>query len=229
MEEKKNLTTQDENKKPEEAENPAAAPDNETKTEAEKPAGPAAEAEKPEADKPAEEDKPAETGKPGKKTRRLPLPLKILLVVFAFVAVAVGLVVGYVNGKLSLIRYDDGTVDTVGTIDAEEDQDLDGTGLEQGGGEMEMPEGSPFADDDVLNVLLISTDERTEAVNDADAFTNLGELDGTEDTTEFSEDARADSLILASLNITDDTIKLVSVERATGVPLLLDGYEDQYD
>ena len=176
MEDKKNLTTQDENKKPEEAENPAAAPDNETKTEAEKP----------EADKPAEEDKPAETGKPGKKTRRLPLPLKILLVVFAFVAVAVGLVVGYVNGKLSLIRYDDGTVDTVGTIDAEEDQDLDGTGLEQGGGEMEMPEGSPFADDDVLNVLLISTDERTEAVNDADAFTNLGELDGTEDTTEFS-------------------------------------------
>ena len=119
MEDKKNLTTQDENKKPEEAENPAAAPDNETKTEAEKP----------EADKPAEEDKPAETGKPGKKTRRLPLPLKILLVVFAFVAVAVGLVVGYVNGKLSLIRYDDGTVDTVGTIDAEEDQDLDGTGL----------------------------------------------------------------------------------------------------
>ena len=219
MEDKKNLTTQDENEKPEEAENPAAAPDNETKTEAEKP----------EADKPAEEDKPAETGKPGKKTRRLPLPLKILLVVFAFVAVAVGLVVGYVNGKLSLIRYDDGTVDTVGTIDAEEDQDLDGTGLEQGGGEMEMPEGSPFADDDVLNVLLISTDERTEAVNDADAFTNLGELDGTEDTTEFSEDARADSLILASLNITDDTIKLVSVERATGVPILLDGYEDQYD
>src|SRR5699024_6926442 len=193
MEDKKNLTTQDENEKPEEAENPAAAPDNETKPEAEKP----------EADKPAEEDKPAETGKPGKKTRRLPLPLKILLVVFAFVAVAVGLVVGYVNGKLSLIRHDDGTGDTVGTIDAEEDQDLDGTGLEQGGGEMEMPEGSPLADDDVLNVLLISTDERTEAVNDADAFTNLGELDGTEDTTEFSEDARADSLILASLNITD--------------------------
>ena len=52
-----------------------------------------------------------------------------------------------------------------------------------------MPEGSPFADDDVLNILLIGTDERTEAVNDADAFTHLNQLDGTKDTTEFSEDA----------------------------------------
>ena len=85
-----------------------------------------------------------------------------------------------------------------------------------------MPEGSPFADDSVLNVLLISTDERTEAVNDADAFTNLGQLDGSRSSTEFSSDARADSLILASLNIDEDTIKLVSIERATGVPILLD-------
>ena len=94
---------------------------------------------------------------------------------------------------------------------------------------MEMPEGSPFADEDVLNILLISTDERTDAVNDWDAFTHLNELDGTKATTEFSSDARADSLILCSLNIKDDTIKLVSIERATGVPILLDGYEGQYD
>ena len=45
----------------------------------------------------------------------------------------------------------------------------------------------------------------------------------------FSSDARADSLILCSLNIKDDTIKLVSIERGTGVPILLDGYEGQYD
>ena len=54
-----------------------------------------------------------------------------------------------------------------------------------------MPEGSPFSDDNVLNILLVGTDERTEAVNDADAFTHLNQLDGTEDTTEFSDDARA--------------------------------------
>ena len=163
------------------------------------------------------------------RKRRLPVWARILLGVLAVVVVFAGLAVGYINGKLNLIRYDDGTVDSVGSIDAGEDQDLDSSGLEHNTGDMIMPEGSPFQDDNVLNVLLISTDERTDAVNDADAFTHLNDLDGTRATTEFSSDARADSLILASLNIQEDTIKLVSIERATGVPIMLDGYEDQYD
>ena len=165
---------------------------------------------------------------PDKKKR--PLWLKLLAVFAAALAVLVLLAVLYINGKLDLIHYDDGTVDSVGTVDAEEDQDLDTTGLTQATNDkMEMPEGSPFADEDVLNILLVSTDERTDAVNDWDAFTHLNELDGTKATTEFSSDARADSLILCSLNIKDDTIKLVSIERGTGVPILLDGYEGQYD
>ena len=97
----------------------------------------------------------------------------------------------YVNGKLDLLRYDDGSVSEMGEIGADEDQDLDGTGLTHTESEMTMPEGSPFSDDNVLNILLVGTDERTEAVNDADAFTHLNQLDGTEDTTEFSDDARA--------------------------------------
>lgn len=163
------------------------------------------------------------------KKRRLPVWARVLLGVLCVVVVFAGLAVAYVNGKLDLIRYDDGTVDSMGTIDAGEDQDLDSTGLEHNTGDMVMPEGSPFEDDNVLNILLISTDERTDAVNDADAFTHLNELDGTDDTTEFSDDARADSLIVASLNIQEDTIKLVSIERATGVPIMMEGYEDQYD
>lgn len=163
------------------------------------------------------------------KKRRLPLWARILIGVVCVVVLLAGLAAAYINGKLDLIHYDDGTVDSVGTIDATEDQDLDSTGLEHNDGEMIMPEGSPFEDDNVLNILLISTDERTEAVNDADAFTHLNDLDGTRATTEFSEDARADSLILVSLNIEEDTIKLVSIERATGVPILLDGYEGEYD
>lgn len=161
--------------------------------------------------------------------RRLPVWLRVALGVLCVVLILLALAVGYINGKLDLIHYNDGSVDSVGTIDAAEDQDLDGTGLAHNDGEMIMPEGSPFEDADVLNVLLISTDERTEAVNDADAFTHLNELDGTRATTEYSADARADSLILASLNIQEDTIKLVSIERATGVPILLEEYEDQYD
>ena len=180
--------------------------------------------------KPAGEEEKLSAEKPKEaKKHRLPLWARILLGIVCVVLVLAGLAVGYINGKLDLIHYDDGTVDSMGTIDATEDQDLDGTGLEHNDGEMIMPEGSPFEDDNVLNILLISTDERTEAVNDADAFTHLNDLDGTRATTEFSEDARADSLILVSLNIEEDTIKLVSIERATGVPILLEGYEDEYD
>ena len=161
--------------------------------------------------------------------KKLPLWGKILLVVVIVLAALAGLATLYVNGKLDLLHYNDGSVDSMGTIDADEDQDLDGSGLVHSDDEMAMPEGSPFADDDVLNILLIGTDERTEAVNDADAFTHLNQLDGTKDTTEFSEDARADSMILVSLDIKDHVIRLVSIERGLGVPILLDGYEGEYD
>lgn len=161
--------------------------------------------------------------------KKLPLWGKILLVVVIVLAALAGLATLYVNGKLDLLHYNDGSVDSMGTIDADEDQDLDGSGLVHSDDEMTMPEGSPFADDDVLNILLIGTDERTEAVNDADAFTHLNQLDGTEDTTEFSDNARADSMILVSLDIKDHIIRLVSIERGTAVPILLDGYEGQYD
>ena len=177
------------------------------------------------------EEKSASGKKHGgsKKKHRIPLWGRVLLGILCVFVVLIGAAALYINGKLDLIRYDDGSVDSVGTIDADEDQDLDGTGLVENTGEMIMPEGSPFEDSNVLNILLISTDERTDAVNDWDAFTHLNDLDGTSDTTEFSEDARADSLILVSLNIQEDTIKLVSIERATGVPILLDGYEGEYD
>ena len=161
--------------------------------------------------------------------KKFPLWGKVLLIVAVVLAALAGLATLYVNGKLDLLHYNDGSVDSMGSIDAEEDQDLDSTGLVHSSDEMVMPEGSPFADDNVLNILLIGTDERTEAVNDADAFTHLNQLDGTKATTEFSEDARADSLILVSLDIKDHVIRLVSIERGLAVPILLDGYEDEYD
>ena len=176
------------------------------------------------------ETEPQPAGAPTRPPKkRLPLWGKILLGVLVVLLALVALAGLYINGKLDLIRYSDGSVTSAGSIDATEDQELDGAGLAQNTGDMVMPEGSPFQSDDVLNILLISTDERTDAVNDADAFTHLNELDGTSGTTEFSEDARADSLILVSLNIKQDTIRLVSIERGTGVPIDLEGYEGEYD
>lgn len=176
-----------------------------------------------------QETEPQGQTTPPTPKKLLPRWAKVALAAAALVTVLVVLAFAYINGKLDLIHYNDGSVNSVGSIGADEDQDLDAAGLRENGGEMVMPEGSPFADDNVLNILLISTDERTDAVNDWDAFTHLNELDGTRATTEFSSDARADSLILVSLNIAKDTIKLVSIERATGVPIALPGYEDEYD
>lgn len=175
-------------------------------------------------DTPAEEARPKQS-----RWRRLPKGGRAAVVALGIVVLLAVTAFLYVNGKLDLLRYNDGSVSEMGKIGAEEDQDLDGTGLTHTEADMDVPEGSPFADEDVLNILLIGTDERTEAVNDADAFTHLNQLDGTEDTTEFSDDARADSMILVSMDIKDHIIRLVSIERGTGVPILLDGYEDQYD
>lgn len=175
-------------------------------------------------DTPAEEARPKQS-----RWRQLPKGGRAAVVALGIVVLLAVTAFLYVNGKLDLLRYNDGSVSEMGEIGAEEDQDLDGTGLTHTEADMAVPEGSPFADEDVLNILLIGTDERTEAVNDADAFTHLNQLDGTEDTTEFSDDARADSMILVSMDIKDHVIRLVSIERGTGVPILLDGYEDQYD
>ena len=175
-------------------------------------------------------DTPAEEARlKQSRWRRLPKGGRAAVVALGIVVLLAVTAFLYVNGKLDLLRYNDGSVSEMGEIGAEEDQDLDGTGLTHTEADMAVPEGSPFADEDVLNILLIGTDERTEAVNDADAFTHLNQLDGTEDTTEFSDDARADSMILVSMDIKDHVIRLVSIERGTGVPILLDGYEDQYD
>lgn len=94
--------------------------------------------------------------------RRLPKGGKIAVIVVGILAVLAVLAALYVNGKLDLLRYDDGSVSEMGEIGADEDQDLDGTGLTHTESEMTMPEGSPFSDDNVLNILLIGTDERTE-------------------------------------------------------------------
>lgn len=75
-------------------------------------------------------------------------------------------------------------------------------------GEPVLPDWEIFRDKDVLNILLIGTDERSE---------------------EFNANARSDSMILVSVNRKTDGIKLVSLERGMGVPVLSGEYEGQYD
>ncbi len=74
---------------------------------------------------PGTENEPkAETTAPETPDKKKRLLWRKLLAVFAAaLAVLVLLAVLYINGKLDLIHYDDGTVDSVGTVDAKEDQD----------------------------------------------------------------------------------------------------------
>ena len=73
-------------------------------------------------DKITGQDTPAEPARqdapPAKPKRRVPLWGKVLLGIVCAAAVLVGVAALYVNGKLDLIHYDDGTVDSVGSIGA---------------------------------------------------------------------------------------------------------------
>lgn len=65
-----------------------------------------------------------------------------------------------------------------------------------------------FSDTDVFNILLLGTDERTE---------NL------------AKNARADSIMILSIDKENKTMKLVSLQRGMGVPILEGPYKGQYD
>ena len=69
-------------------------------------------------------------------------------------------------------------------------------------------EGGMYSSENVTNILLIGTDERSE---------------------QFSNNARGDTCMLLSLNKKAGTVKLVSFERGMGVPILDGQYKGQYD
>ena len=137
--------------------------------------------------------------KPKKKGRGWLIALLTVLLLFLALAGAAML---FINSKLSLIDYSDGSIESPALPeeireDEEEEFSVDLSGLEEWE-PTELPRGETASDEDVLNVLILGTDERT---------------------VEFSS-ARADAIILLSLNLKDHTAKLVSLERGMGVPIL---------
>lgn len=144
--------------------------------------------------------------KPKKKRRGWLVALLCVLVLFLLLAGAAAL---FVNSKLNLIDYSDGGIESPALpeeLQEEEEFSLDLSGLEERE-PSELPRGETASDDDVLNVLILGTDERT---------------------VEFSA-ARADSIILLSVNLKDYTARLVSLERGMGVPILEGEYAGEYD
>ncbi len=147
---------------------------------------------------------------------------KIITAILLVFLLLIGAVVGFVWSKLSLIDYDDGTLEEGGSAmvqteaaqetpeedDEASEQLVDISGLEISETLPAIPEREIKQQDDVVNILLLGTDEHT---------------------TRLSEAARSDAMILVSINKTDKTVKLVSLERGMGVPVLEGEYEGQYD
>lgn len=91
-------------------------------------------------------------------------------------------------------------------VEAELISDEEAASLEET--EMILSETDFMSDKDVLNILLLGTDERT---------------------ADFSTNARADSIMILSFNKREKNIKLVSLQRGMGVPVLEGQYAGEYD
>lgn len=158
-----------------------------------------------------------------KKRKRSPVWM-ILLGVFLFVLLATCVVFAFIWSKLDKITYadeiedsylvvdtapfDDGIASCDAETEPEEDLVIEIDGLETLEAPPIVPNTAVQEDQNVLNILLIGTDERT---------------------TQYSKNARADSMILVSINKDLHTVRLVSLERGIGVPILEGELAGQYD
>ena len=141
--------------------------------------------------------------------------LKRILLLLIILATVLSVAVVFVWSKLDLIQYENeidyeiyrSQTETEG-VETKPAEIVSLEGLEQVETAPPIPESEVFQDDDVFNILLIGTDERT---------------------TEFHYNARSDSMILVSIHRGNNTVRLISLERGIGVPILDGEYEGQYD
>ena len=152
------------------------------------------------------------------KHKMLTTILIILLILLLLASTAFGFMVS----KLNKLSYHDGKVSTqeteapIGeTGDAEgeiatETEDLvsDAEADTLGDSEVVHSELELKSDENVFNILLLGTDGEAK---------------------EFTSKARADSIMLLSLNKKDKTMKLVSLQRGMGMLIPYGQYEGQYD
>ena len=116
--------------------------------------------------------------------------------------------------KLNLIKFSDGKFTGDGSIDASDSETLDEESrMNEAIADLEEKDavdatGEIYKDKNILNILLIGTDEHTE---------------------NFSENARGDSCMIMSIGKKDGSLKLASLERGMGVPILDGKYKGQYD
>ncbi len=141
-----------------------------------------------------------------------------LLIVLLILVLLVLCAVWFYLSKLDLIEFDDEIDDSVyqSTVAVDATEATEGdilsagdiAGLEQVETAPTVPQGEIEKADNVMNILLIGTDERTR---------------------KFNSFARSDCMIIVSIDKNAKTVKLVSLERGMGVPVKKGQYKGQYD
>lgn len=163
--------------------------------------------------------------------------LRVVLVILLVLAILIGAVAAFIWSKLGKITYDDGSqrvpVETVATIPTENmvtpTYDVDATDpvLETEAvpvetepvetidiGDLTVQDapvyssGELFKDKNVMNILLVGSDERTEG---------------------FVQSSRGDLNILVSINKAENTVKLVSFSRGIAIKMLDGPYAGKYE
>ena len=133
--------------------------------------------------------------------------VKAFLYVLLAIILVIAIIAVFLWNKLDLINFaDEFTFEFSDEPFEEYSPDL---------GDIKLSETAPPIQDSeihnmqgVINILLIGTDERN---------------------MEFHYHARSDCMILVSINTDNNTVKLVSFERAIGVPILEGEFAGQYD
>ena len=132
-----------------------------------------------------------------KAKKKLKIWQTILLIFSGVFILAILLLIWLYYSKLSLIQYDTSNGVSINTEMPGETEDME-IGETSGIAEITLPSGEIYQNENVVNILLLGTDERSSA---------------------FSDNARADSIMLLSVDRQYHTVRLVSFERAIGVPV----------
>lgn len=145
---------------------------------------------------------------------KMNLFVKILCILLTIVMVVVTVAAVFIWRKLDLISYDEEHVDVIHDVEDAQiqesilDYSVNMDGMEISDTIPTIPEAELNESEEIINFLLIGTDQR---------YGN----------TRYA--SRADSMIIVSFNKTLKTVKLVSLERGMGVPILDEEHEGQYD
>lgn len=146
--------------------------------------------------------------------KKIKKSVKIITAVVLVIALLLASGVIFYLSKLNLIKFSDGKFRWNGSIDTNDSETLDEESrMNEAIADLEEKDavdatGEIYKDKRFLNILLIGTDEHTE---------------------NFSENARGDSCMIMSVGKKDGSLKLASLERGMGMPILDGKYKGQYD